>query len=694
MRSRLTAVALATFVIVFVGRHAGVAQAADDTPPLQARLDRLEAETVYGEDVHAIKKLQRAYSFYVDKGLWEDVADLFTDDAVANYPAGVYIGKPSIREHLYLNVGGGKMGEIGLREGRIYNHMNLQPVVHLDPGGQTAKGRWRALAMFGSLPGSATWAEGIYEMGYAKENGVWKIRTLDYYSGFGAQYETGWATDPNRPRRAGVASRNLAHPPDRVRDMTCEGFPAACIAPLHYANPGTAAGGMVWTVSTDKSAKATVDPRERAADLALRATLLRDREDIENLQRIYGYYMDRNKWSEIAALFASNGTMEVGLGGVYAGAGRIEQFLGLIGPEGGMEGQLNDRLQLQVIVDVAPDGRTARSRSRELAMTGIYQKSGAWSEGLYENRYVKENGIWKFQALHFYPTFITDYDKGWGKDAQPVPTASTTLPPDRPPTEVYEIYPKRHVPAFHYRNPVTNVETHYPPTGGPSAQILKTVLIETGKPKAPKLSGNLETTIAEAERQIERVKDYHELENLESAYGYYLDKDLWNDLSTLIAKDGSMELAQRGIYKGYDRVHGFLVNVFGRGGEGPVEGRLGNHLQLQPVIHVAPDGKTAKIRIRLWQQMSQGDRASLGAGVYENEAVKEDGVWKFRVVHTYNTFTANYKGGWVNSPGGGLPGPSPTYPPDGPPTMVFAMFPKVYLVPFHYPNPVTGRPVQ
>ena len=694
MRSRLTAVALAIFAIVFAGRHAPVAQAADDTPALQARLDRLETEVVHGEDLHALKKLQRAYSFYVDKGLWEDVADLFTEDAVANYPAGVYIGKPSIRQHLYMNVGGGKMGEIGLREGRIYNHMNLQPVVHLDPGGQTAKGRWRALAMFGSFPGSATWAEGIYEMGYAKENGVWKIRTLDYHSGFGAQYETGWASDPNRPRRASVGQRNLAHPPDKPRNMPCEGFPAACIAPFHYANPGTPAGGMVWTSSPGSNTKSTVDSRDRAADLAFRATLLRDQEDIENLQRIYGYYLDRNRWSEIADLFASNGTIEMGLSGVYSGPAHIRQFLGLMGPEGGAEGLLNDHLQLQIIADVAPDGRTARSRSRELAMTGIYKKSGAWSEGIYENRYVKENGVWKFQALHFYPTFITDYDKGWGKDAQPVPAASTTLPPDRPPTEVYEIYPKRHVPAFHYRNPVTSVETHYPPTGGPSAQILKTALIETGKPKPPKLSGNVETAIAEAERQIERVKDYHELENLESAYGYYLDKNLWNDLSTLMSKDGSMELAQRGVYKGYDRVHGFLVNVFGRGGEGPVAGRLGNHLQLQPVIHVAPDGKTAKIRIRLWQQMSQGDRASLGAGVYENEAVKEDGIWKFSVVHTYNTFTANYKGGWVNSPGQGMPGPSATYPPDGPPTMVFAMFPKVYLIPFHYPNPVTGRQLQ
>ena len=68
-----------------------------------------------------------------------------------------------------------------------------------------------------------------------------------------------------------------------------------------------------------KIAKAAVDPRERAADLAFRATLLRDQEDIENLQRIYGYYLDRNLWSEIAALFAPNGTIEMGLGGVYAG---------------------------------------------------------------------------------------------------------------------------------------------------------------------------------------------------------------------------------------------------------------------------------------------------------------------------------------------------------------------------------------
>jgi hypothetical protein len=55
--------------------------------------------------------------------------------------------------------------------------------------------------------------------------------------------------------------------------------------------------------------------------------------------------------------------------------------------------------------------------------------------------------------------------------------------------------------------------------------------------------------------------------------------------------------------------------------EGSVANRLGNHMQLQPVIDIAPDGSSAKIRIRMFQQMSFGPRASVGAAVYENTAV-------------------------------------------------------------------------
>ena len=656
------------------------------------RLDRLEAEIVAAEDIRAIEKLQRAYGYYVDKGMWEDVAVLFTDDAVANYPAGVFIGKTSIREHLFMNVGGGKVGDIGLPDGRLYNHMQIQPVVHLDPGGRAAQGRWRALALFGSYGGGATWAEGVYEIGYAKDHGVWKIRTLDYYSGFGASYQTGWVP-PQSPRTGPPGGRKLAHPPDRERKMDCDGFPAACIAPFHYENPGTSvAAANVWSTVDDRPAHTSgTSSAQRLAELAHRALLLEDEQKIENLQRIYGYYIDRGRWDEATDLFAMDGTLESGLSGVYVGKKHIRKYVGLAGPAGLGFGRMNDHLQLQTLVDVAPNGLTARARSRELDMIGTYGGHGTWMEGVYENTYVKQGGVWKFKSLHFYPTFITDYDKGWAQDAQPVPTASTEAPPDRPPTDTYEIYPKAHIPLYHYRNPVTGQTSHYPPTVTPGAAAAALQPLG-GKVRLPDVE-DADAMLSSAARRIGRVKDYYELENLESAYGYYLDKNLFNNLADLFATDGSMELAQRGVYQGRERVRAFLLHVFTRDGkEGPVEGRLGNHLQLQPVIDVSEDGTTAKIRIRMSQQMSLGGRASLGGAVYENEAVKENGIWKFKVDHTYNTFSAAYQGGWANGASRGMPGPSPDLPPDAPPTQVFDMFPVVYEIPYHYVNPVTGSP--
>jgi hypothetical protein len=668
---------------------------------VRPRIDRLQNDVDAAEDVQAIEKLQRAYGYYVDKGMWEDVAALFTEGAIANYPAGVFIGHKSIREHLYMNVGGQKMGELGLGDGRLYNHMNIQPVVHLDPGHQTARGRWRALAMFGNFGGAAVWAEGVYEMHYRKEDGVWKIARLDYYDGFGAPYQTGWgapAPQGGSSARAAAAQprrafRHLAHPPDRPRE-SCGGFPKACIAPFDYSNPGTTeAGAEVWSYSEQPQGKACDDPQARthAAELLHRAMLLRDAQQIENLQRIYGYYLDRAMWDQVADLFAPDGTIEMGQRGVYVGKRRVRAFLDLLGHDGLTDGWLNDHIQLQPIVDVAPDGKTARLRSRELDMTGVYGQWGKWSEGTYENTFVKQGGVWKIQSLHYYPTFITDYDKGWARDAEPVPQASSTLPPDRPPTETYAIYPKAFVPAFHYPNPVTGKPPHYPKVGAPSAHAAREAMGPPGGHGKPPRVQDVDAALTQAEQIVQRVKDYDELENLEDAYGYYLDKDLWTDLSNLFAEHGSMELAQRGVYQGRDHIHEFLLKDLGRGREGPSPGMLGNHLQLQPVIDVAPDGKSAKIRLRALQQMAFGPRASIAAGVYENEAIKVGGIWKFSKDHVYNTFATSYIGGWAHAARPQTPGESKDYPPDAPPTLKFQMFPVVYDIPFHYANPVTGR---
>jgi hypothetical protein len=627
---------------------------------------------VHGEDLSAIKMLNRAYGYYVDAGLWDDVADLFADDATANYPNGTFLGREHIRRHLIENLGGGK---IGLADGRLYVHTVFMPVVHLDAGGTTAKGRWRTLAMIGRYGASASWAEGVYEMSYVKRNGTWRIAQLDYYPGFGAPYEGGWAK-PVVPGAGSQSRFQLTFPPDRPPPEVCPGYPTACVAPFHYKNPVSGGGGSAWPAPVATAG----GPSPDLADLGRRARRLADEQEIQNLINIWGYYIDRGQWSQAADLFASKGTIELGQQGVYVGKKRIRQFLATFGPEGGKEGWLFDHLELQPIVNFTPD--LGYARSREFAMTGTFQGKGSIADGVYENVFVREGGVWKIRALRYSPTFITDYDQGWAKSAEPAPGPSAALPPDRPPTEAYQIYPKAHIVRFSFTNPATGKAPHYPDAAAPSETL--------SIPTAPARSGAA-PSLDEAERLMARVKSVHEIENLEDAYGYYLDKNLWNDLADLFATDGSMELAKRGAYIGRERVRSFLFAAFGP--QGPPANRLGNHIQLQPVIHLSADGQSARIRSRMLQQLgSPGGRASWGGAIYENELVQRDGVWQFKSVHAYNTLAAGYDGGWMRSAGRTLPGPSKTLPPDRPASLDYEMFPAIAPAPYHYPNPVTGKP--
>ncbi|MEP7310998.1 MAG: nuclear transport factor 2 family protein [Pseudomonadota bacterium] len=195
---------------------------------------------------------------------------------------------------------------------------------------------------------------------------------------------------------------------------------------------------------------------QKATSLAHQTTLLRDEKQIEKLQRIYGYYLDKKMWNQVADLFADNATFEPGQYGVYVGKAHIRHALDMLGPEGIKDGELFNHMQLQPVVHVAEDGNSAKARSREFSQIGVFGKSAFWAEGVYENEYVKQGGVWKIQKLHYYVSFVTPYAKGWGKE---VLAARTVAPkgfePDQPSTLLYQAYPKYFVPPFHYPNPVT-----------------------------------------------------------------------------------------------------------------------------------------------------------------------------------------------------------------------------------------------
>src|SRR5690606_31761766 len=81
-------------------------------------------------------------------------------------------------------------------------------------------------------------------------------------------------------------------------------------------------------------------PADRAADLARRAAvlahevaLLEHAHAIENLQRIYGFYIEEGLWTEAASLFTDDATLEIAGRGVYEGRERILEHLRAIDDE-------------------------------------------------------------------------------------------------------------------------------------------------------------------------------------------------------------------------------------------------------------------------------------------------------------------------------------------------------------------------
>ena len=190
-----------------------------------------------------------------------------------------------------------------------------------------------------------------------------------------------------------------------------------------------------------------------------------------------------------------------------------------------------------------------------------------------------------------------------------------------------------------------------------------------------------------------RSKAYHASENLATAYGYYIDEFAWDETADIFSRDGWKELSYVGTYVGRERIRQSLKLRYPNG-KSP--NFLTLHQIVQPVIHVSADGRSAKIRARLFQLGGPaGGEGSWISGIYENTAVDEDGTWKLSGMDLDYVWTAPSRGGWVRvttPPTAPQVAMAKEFPPDRPLRgSIAAPFPKVHAMPFHYRNPVSGR---
>jgi hypothetical protein len=634
-------------------------------PALEQRLADLEARAGRIEDINAIKRLQRAYGYYLDEGRWDDAADLFADDASLEMGFdGIYRGRARIRDY-FRALGEGKQG---LKPGQLNEQLQLMPVVTLLPGGRQARGTWRAVILAGQLGRDAYWAEGPYENLYVKQDGVWKIAGLHWFQTLWVPYEGGWAKngDVNAGRLVGDRLK-----PDAPPSRQYKTWPGAFTPPFHFRGQYPGLSPLAPATITGRSTLAELSRRE--ASLASRARRLADQDTVENLQRIYGFYIDKGLWSEAASLFTDDAQFEIQGRGVFRGRERILAYMRAVGPEGLQSGRLYDHMQLQPLTHVSADGKSARGRWHLFAQLAQQGQFHEWETGVYENEYRNEGGIWKISRLHLYPTVVTPYEAGWGKVSLPASRFEPGLKPDAPSTQS-STYDRAFTPPFHYAHPVRGARFTPAPVQGRAALDER----------------QLSAALDDLEHQLGSTEDRASIENLQTAYGYYLATLLWDDLAALFAEDGTIEIALRGVYAGRPAVRRNL-NLYGQAGLD--DGVLHNHMQYQMVIDVAPDGHNAKLRSRALSMMGNYGKSSMWmGGIYENEFVKIDGRWMFHKDQQINTYFAPYETGWKDLAQRAPPGITASNPPDRPPSFPFDLYPKNFMPPFHYVNPVTGRP--
>ncbi|QZH75921.1 MAG: nuclear transport factor 2 family protein [Erythrobacter sp.] len=189
---------------------------------LLARIEALESRASDAEAYRDICNLQAAYGYYVDKGMWDKAADLFASGGTLEIAGrGVYVGRERVRAYLHCLPAYG--------DGTIFNHMQLQPVLHIDAQAGTARGRWRTLMMVGFVGREGRWGEATYENAYVVEHGKWRIASLHGIINFYAEYDEGW-------HRGGVPLLRSTDglEPDRPQSFEYEAHPKAVIAPFHY----------------------------------------------------------------------------------------------------------------------------------------------------------------------------------------------------------------------------------------------------------------------------------------------------------------------------------------------------------------------------------------------------------------------------------------------------------------------------
>jgi hypothetical protein len=155
---------------------------------LAETVKKLETRLIKMEDIEAIKKLQRAYGYYLEHWQEDEIIDLWShsdDISLEINDSGLYKGFDAVAqsfcfENHYTAFNGAKIAP------PEYLHILIPTagIVDVDAEGKNAKGRWYGFFLGALRRGGVLRALigcGIWENEYVKENGIWKLGKNSVY---------------------------------------------------------------------------------------------------------------------------------------------------------------------------------------------------------------------------------------------------------------------------------------------------------------------------------------------------------------------------------------------------------------------------------------------------------------------------------------------------------------------------------
>lgn len=153
----------------------------------------------------------------------------------------------------------------------------------------------------------------------------------------------------------------------------------------------------------------------------------------------------------------------------------------------------------------------------------------------------------------------------------------------------------------------------------------------------------LEKTLEEQQKQIIKLQDIQELQELHTNYAYLLLARDWEKIADLFTDDAVAILHKRGRFRGKAAIIDIFKNVVRNNSKG--KGR-DSHIAVQPVIHVNGDKAAAQwLMFVISTDPASGVESIIQHGRHEMEYARVDGKWKIK----YMLFTSPWpREAWSN----------------------------------------------